>query len=100
MCLNLTNVLHRKGCDQQHKVQLEDSHYGYTLGVIWGSNIVEYGQSAPSKSLQMIQNWKEGLMHKMVVLPVRGSKHTGELNREEPHEVQKREIPSSAPEKE
>ena len=46
------------------------------------------GQSAPSASMQMTQNWEEGLMDQMVVLP----QQAAEINQQGSYEVQQREM--------
>ena len=46
------------------------------------------GQSAPSASMQMTQNWEEGLTDQMVVLP----QQAAEINQQGSYEVQQREM--------
>lgn len=57
--------------------------------------INDMGQSGPSESLQMIQNWEEGLIHQIFVLEFRGTS-TCRRRGQEHHEAQQGKMPSPA----
>lgn len=50
------------------------------------------GQGVSSASLLRIQNWGEGLVHEIVFCHSDGPRQTGEMGREEFHEVQPKDV--------